>query len=278
MCNQPVPSAPDAGPCVPPLIRATADRCVVRLGALPTVPRDRKWDCCSCSLPLWSSCSCPWLRRRLPTNSRRFALACARVREALAYIFIIRASGMLVGPVLGGMLLQFGDYPAPGLVFAVLIALFALLTLCPVESVKHDDAEKSTRIVWTLWRRPSFILESSLPVQPPEQVIAPLASFGECDLFLMLDPAPYLSFVPLRTDVLCVLMLFLSTTGLHTLRNSAPCPWLRRRLPACSRLSSSRIYSSFRATGCLLAPCSVVYFSSWDIQLVIAFLIVLVAL
>ena len=33
---------------------------------------------------------------------------------------------MLVGPVLGGVLLQFGDYPALGLVFAVLIALVAL--------------------------------------------------------------------------------------------------------------------------------------------------------
>ena len=114
--------------------------------------------------------------------------------------------------------------------FAVLIALFALLTLCPVESVKHDDAEKSKTRIWDTLETPVVVWTSWC--SPPEQVIAPLASFGECDLFLMLDPAPYLSFVPLRTDVLCVLMLFLSTTGLHTLRNSAPCPMFEAQFVA----------------------------------------------
>ena len=65
---------------------------------------------------------------------------------------------MLVGPVLGGVLLQFGDYPALGLVFAVLIALFALLTLCPVKSVKHDYAEKSKTGMWDPLETPGICL------------------------------------------------------------------------------------------------------------------------
>lgn len=237
-----------------------------------------------------------------------------RVGEALAYIFVIRAAGMLVGPILGGVLFQFGGYPAPGLVIAVLIVLVALLTLCPTKLVEHDHAKKSEIGIWEILKTPGicaclalitapmiafsflgpclqshvegapFLLNSSgvglvfscstVTYLLSNAVIAPLAKrFGESTtglgctfllgtMFLMLGPAAFLTFVPLRTDVLCVLMLFLGfsvggiTVPLETLMTKLVLMCPREKPLEVSQFSDSlAAVSGFAATfGAIVGP------------------------
>jgi len=184
-----------------------------------------------------------------------------RVGEALGIIFSVRAAGMLVGPILGGVLFQVGGYPAPGVATSVLIFVTGLLTLIPVSLVEHEHARQAEIGIFELLQLPGIVSCLALITSPmiafsflgptlqthvegapfnldssgvsmvfscstvaylvSNAVIGPIARrHGEgptglvCTLvlglmFLLLGPAPYVSFVPQRTVVLCVLMVFL---------------------------------------------------------------------
>jgi len=184
-----------------------------------------------------------------------------RISEALGIIFTIRAAGMLVGPILGGVLFQVGGYPAPGVATSAFTFVTMLLTLKPVSLVEHEHARQAQIGIFELLTVPGicsclalitspmiafsfmgptlqthvqgspFNLDSSgvsmvfscstVAYLVSNAVIGPISKRrGEgptglvCTVvlglaFLLLGPAPYLSSVPQRTTVLCVLMVFL---------------------------------------------------------------------
>ena len=137
-----------------------------------------------------------------------------RVGEALPITLVTHAAAMLSDPKLDGVLFQYGGIQL-GSMFAVLVALVALLALsCEArsrEGVRIDRLFRPGPLSAITRGRCGpgvFTFDRFLS----NAVIAPLVSACATGLFLlllMLGPASHLSFVPLRTDVSCVLVLFL---------------------------------------------------------------------
>ena len=156
------------------------------------------------------------------------------VGEALAHILVVCFAGMLVGTILGGALSQFGGYRS---------GCFSDTVSC--EAGQHARAKHAWhqsqrplspfpfRALVSSWKGAPcpvlvFTCSTATCLFLSNAIIAPLASFSEnaTGLFVPSVPDAGLCIPPLvRTDVLRVLMMFLSTKLrlFHSLRNAAPC-------------------------------------------------------